>query len=68
MGETHAAQELGQVGYAATEADEKMQDDVEDEAEAVRRVSTEWFSLMPPELRDQTITRNIICQCMMILK
>jgi hypothetical protein len=68
MGEVHAAQEPGQVDYLAAEDDERKRDDVEDEAEAVRRVSTGWLSLMPPELRDKTITRNIICQCMMILR
>ncbi len=68
MGEAYASQELGQVDYADTVAVKKTRDDVENETKAVRHVSTGWLNLMPPELRDKTITRNIICQCMMILR
>jgi len=51
---------------AHAEAKEKTRDDYQDKAETGKRSSPKWLNLMPRELADQAITRNIIYHYMLL--
>ena len=66
MGKTYALQELNHGDCIALEAKEKTREDYQYKAETGKRSSPEWFNLMPRELADQAITRNIIFHYMLL--